>query len=266
MAQKFRILLVEDIPGVRDSYHSFLEKCGFVVTSVGSVDAALGSIDMVTYHVALVDIMLAGEKNTGNRDGLKVIEAITKLGEGTKIIPLTAQAKKTFVRDVFKDFGVFDYIDKVEDITEQGGWQQVALPKVQSAAAGCEIDDNQSWTSLVGTVLGLNEPEALMRLANAKIRGYKNQIFMGMLPNCVQRFQPLKPLIADENRFQWDEDKKAIVGKFWSKALGRAVKIGICDASITEPELGGKRMYSRKKGKVRLIVDVFEDGDRSLYT
>ena len=263
MKRTGRILLVEDIPNTRESYTDLLEEVGFSVVSVGDLPEALSALDRVTFHVALVDIMLAGEKNTVNRDGVIVINRIAELDEGTKAIPLTGQDKRSFVRDAFKEMAVFDFLDKTEDIGGKG-WDY-ALGIIEKAIAECEIDDTPSWSELSGPVFAPGEEQGFVSMVTHRIPGAKLDVLQQQLPNCVRKIQPLRANTTDDVRFHWDEEKDAVVGEFWSKSYGNRVWIVIDNGDPILEEFGGAIISSRGKGKLRISAILSDDGVRDEF-
>lgn len=263
MAKLNRILLVEDIPASRESYLAFLTEAGYAVTAVSCAEEAIAAADAVTFHLALVDIMLGGERNTSNRDGVEVIRYLSGLNEGTQTIPLTGQDKRSFVRDAFKELSVFDFLDKKEDIADKG-WQY-AVGIIEKAIAECEIDDTPNWSDLTGPLLANGEEQGFVHMVSQRIPGAKLDVLQQQLPNCVRNLQPIKARLTDEMRFHWDDQRDAIIGEFWSKAVGKKVKIFLSGAELDPENIGGRTVWSRRKGKLNISAFVFEDGTRGDY-
>src|SRR5664280_3648079 len=114
MDVRTRVLVVEDIAIARESYVANLELSDqYRVDAAADLASAEMAIDVCAYHVAVVDIMLAGPRDVSNRDGVKVARRLQRLAEGTRVVMLSAQRSETeLVGDLLQDYGVFKYIDK----------------------------------------------------------------------------------------------------------------------------------------------------------
>jgi len=108
MADQSRILVVEDQSSWQAIYKTALQDLG-LVTIVGDVATALDAIYMRFYHVAIVDVHL-GEADQDNLGGLRVLEKIWELDEGTEAIVVTGYATDMFAQ--FRKLRMFGLEDK----------------------------------------------------------------------------------------------------------------------------------------------------------
>lgn len=253
MAKKKRILLVEDVESTRKSYKSRLEFEGYHVETASGLGDATDIINLRTFHVALVDIMLDGGKNHSNRDGVQIIKKINSLQEGTLIIPITGQEKRSFVRDTFKDYSVFDFIDKHEDV-ENKGWEFV-IGRIEAAIARSELDDAPEWADLMQKVLHPDEEKLLVDNVLRLDKGIKFELLQKMLCTAVREFQPLVGEIGVTKAFEYDGVRNVVSGRFWSKAVGHAIEMELCRAQKqAEGESVEREVFYRAKGKLCVRV------------
>jgi CheY-like chemotaxis protein len=262
MAKKKRILLVEDIKSTRETFQSSLELDGYDVTTAGNLKEALAIIQRKNFHVALVDIMLDGEKKTANRDGVEVIKQIHRLNEGTQVIPLTGQDSRTFVSDSYTELGVADFIDKIQGIKAHG-WKY-AQKKIELAMSRSEIDDAPSWDDLMKNfLLPKEEPLFVDHVARAT-DGAPFDLLRRTLCSAVRQFQPLIGEVGAVQAFHLDKARNEVIGRFWSKSHGCGVEFVIRKPTTTDP-VGGERkqLFERSKGKLEIVVHELSEAERS---
>ncbi len=262
MAKKKRVFLVEDIETTRDAFRDRLELEGYSVVTAIDLPSAADVLNRTTFHVALVDIMLDGAKNTANRDGVEVIRHLNSLGEGTMIIPLTGQDKRSFVRDSFKDYGVFDFLDKHEDITVKG-WE-FAIGRIEAAISRSELDDTPAWSDIVQTVLFPEEEQVLVNNVNTVTGGTKFDILERTLCAAIREFQPLVGKSGVSSAFNLNETGDQIVGEFWSKSHGKPVRFVISGSKQNVPvPTDSNELFYRKKAKLSIMVHSLDGFERS---
>lgn len=118
MLDKTRILIVEDEDAIRGPYKTSLERRGYNVDEATNLDTAIERINVITYHVAIVDLMLAGP-GVPNLDGLEVLKQLRILNEGTKSIVLSTQKDAQVSADTVQEYSAFRYVKK-EIISREG--------------------------------------------------------------------------------------------------------------------------------------------------
>lgn len=106
-----RILLVEDQAEAAELARRNIERAGFTVDQVASIDEARAALTLAQYSIALLDRRLP------DGDGLKLAAEITRSSPATAIIFLTALDQPA---DVIAglDCGGIDYISKPYDTDE----------------------------------------------------------------------------------------------------------------------------------------------------
>ncbi len=110
MNDKLRILVVEDDSSWQEIYEEVLVEENYLVEVATNLGEARKIIDSCFCHVAIVDIKL-NKDDPENRDGLKVLQHIWELNEGTAGIVASAHAKVSMF-DEFRRYGVFDLAEK----------------------------------------------------------------------------------------------------------------------------------------------------------
>ena len=104
------VLVVDDDPGVRESFRLILED-HYDVTDVPDGPTALDVVRTSTVDLVLLDIRLPG------MDGIEVLERIKALDEGIEVILVTAVKTVRTAVDAMK-LGAFDYLTKPFDLNE----------------------------------------------------------------------------------------------------------------------------------------------------
>lgn len=253
MARKRRILLLEDVRSVRQSYVSTLELEGYEVVAVGSLKEALDVLKERTFHIALVDIMLDGPKNTSNRDGVKAIEHINKMDEGTFVIPLTGQDTRSFVRDSFKTHEVADFLDKKEDIADKG-WA-FAIDRIEKALSKSELDDTPEWGDLSKSVFFNDEEQQFVSNVGKVCGRVPFDLLRRLFCSSIRQFQPLVGKPGLGANFRYDNAQNCLLGEFWSKAVGSGVEFIVRKPQKgEEDEFSTRTLFYRRKGNLEVLV------------
>jgi CheY-like chemotaxis protein len=244
-----RVLVVEDEPGLRDSMARFLRSEGFVVDEASDFQGAVFQLSSRTYHVALVDIMLGGEERT-NRDGLRVIDEINNLGEGTSVVVMSLHNDPQVSADTLQVQNVFRYISKSRIIKEG---MEIVLADVRKAEAQTTLH-LFGWSRTTGdrriarsclSYLAGDGPQLIISFNKwSQLLGPK--ISPTLLEEAITEFvtpwAPLLPLHDSTDYISADESLKCLIGTFWSKSFGLAVTLVICTdeavARVAEGALG----------------------------
>lgn len=108
MAEKPRLLIVDDDPDVRKSFQAWLKSEGFRVFAAGSGEAAREFVKDEDIAVALVDLHLK------NEDGLRLGAELQAMDERLKVVVITGFPRYESAIDAMKT-GIFDYISKSTD-------------------------------------------------------------------------------------------------------------------------------------------------------
>lgn len=104
MARSQRVLVVDDEPRVREVVVAYLERDGFRVTDVASVEAARAELDALDPDLVILDVMLPAES------GLDLLADLRQGGD-TPVILLTSRSEETD-KVLGLELGADDYVTK----------------------------------------------------------------------------------------------------------------------------------------------------------
>ncbi len=220
-----RIFIVDDEVDYVDNLTMELEKAHYVTdiaTGPTVLADALKAVSYRTYPVALVDIMFVKNDPT-NRDGVKVLDKIKDLDEGTRAIPLTAQHSRSFVAELTSLHGAMGYLDKEEigdnfDLvveTVRSELRKVQLKRYGEMKDAISLFESLDPTWVANTLSSL-EPDN-------RYAGLKKFLSVFCDP-----LAPLLPPIASRDPVSVDMHNKVAMGRFWSKGLGTPVCLVLC--------------------------------------
>lgn len=111
MEYKKRILIVDDEENVRQLLEKVLKKEGYLIDTANNGDSALDKIEKSNVDIVITDI------NMPEMDGIELLKQIVKLGQGIKVILITAFATLDTAVEALR-FGACDYITKPFDLDE----------------------------------------------------------------------------------------------------------------------------------------------------
>lgn len=254
---RHRVLFVEDVDSMRESYLANIRRQNYRADGAANLAAAIDAIDKCTYHVAIVDIMLAGPRDTSNRDGLEVLRHIRSLDEGTQTIVLSGQENDLqLVSDSYAEHKVFSYILK-NKVREEG--VSFLLQAIQNAVAN--YPTKSTWNDLVNQIAwpigeALFVSECLRLL---EFNGGAGNLLNSLLTSC----NPLMPLLVpkqSERALPYDKELDLFRGIFWSKGQGKAVEILVSGKNVSnalEKALTG-RIILDKREKAGLSICIAE--------
>lgn len=100
-----RVLVVDDEPGVRETFTSFLSGEGYDARSAGSVDEALGALAREEYDVVVSDIAMPV------RSGLELLALVRQLAPEVKVILVTGRPSVESAAEAVRH-GAVDYLTK----------------------------------------------------------------------------------------------------------------------------------------------------------
>jgi len=107
-----RILVVDDDRRWRATLRRWLESRGYLVELASDYSEALGKLRTSVFHLALVDLRLVDWDPT-DESGMALLRALTESqAEAPNCIVVTGYGTADRAREAFKDFGVWDFIDK----------------------------------------------------------------------------------------------------------------------------------------------------------
>jgi CheY-like chemotaxis protein len=258
--KRVRVLVVEDIDTTRNMYVRNLElHSDYRVEAAADLAEATEALDALTFHVAVVDIMLAGPKDTANRDGTKVLDRIRELDEGTRAVVLSAQEEPQQVREFMKQHDAFDYLEKDELLkTGIGKMLEYVSNAAEDSRVGCE----PSWDTVVGALAGRREEPIFVSEVMGALKfggGFEN--LQRTLTAVVRYLAPLVPALDGDRGLVFDEERGVLAARYWSKGQGCAIEFVVSgresegraegassqDGALTEREKGGLRVAALRR-------------------
>lgn len=266
--KRTRVLVVEDIETLRDSYVLNLElEKRYRIDSAADLAQATDAITNRTYHVALVDIMLAGEKDVANRDGVKVLERIRNLNEGTKAVVLSIQPHTQLVREILKQYSAYDYLDK--GAVRADGFSLV-VGTIDKAAEASPVGDVPTWQAVVQDLAAGQWEEAQFvseALGSLQFKGGFENLSRTLI-GALQHFMPLLPLKRGQRGFLFDSGAGKFRGHFWSKGQGCAIRLVLCGRqpptadSDSRSDPRAQLLLARDKADLSVRVEQVSDAAR----
>jgi CheY-like chemotaxis protein len=253
--KRVRVLIIEDDDSTRRMYARHLDlQGGYRVAAAASLAEALEALELMTYHVALVDIMLAGPKDTANRDGTAVLDRISELDEGTRAVVLSAQEEPQEVREFMKEHGAFDYLEK-KDLLKTG--ISKLFEYIEAAAAESTVSADPSWDAVVGSLAGERNEVEFVSEVMGKLKfggGFEN--LQRTLIAATRHLAPLALPCDDGRGLCFSEDDGAMVAHFWSKGQGCSIEVILAGkGSDLAPAKGDGVLVNREKGGLSVRVE-----------
>lgn len=259
-----RVLVVEDDNVMRDTLIDFLRREGFRADGASTAAEAVAATSICTYHVALIDIMLAGDDQC-NRDGVDVVSYLQWLQEGTQSLVLSGQGDTELVRDLLRKHGAVDYLNKAD-------LQIASLARKIKALVN--IKHSLSQTNWEPPTFGLTRALSERLSVNQCMRfleftGGLDSLSSSLAAACKHLVPLLKELdgaIADARA------PTVFGGRFWSKGQSSAVEILIYGRNTTPEALDSgwdfchrTAIYKRTKGGLSIVVFECPDVPRERF-
>lgn len=211
--QKRRVLVVEDMPDISDSYKHHLERAGYLVDIVDTRRAAVEALKSKFYDIALVDLSL--KDDVTSKGGLDVLDAINRLNEGTKAIVASATPE---IRDSVASYdrGIAGFIMKGPITSKE------IVAKIETALKGHQ-------RLLIGNFASLTAYLAAPEVT--PIWEYPVEAALGCGYDSMHKIfwkalSPYLPILRKRDSSQSlsiDKGRSAVGGAFWSKAEGHAI-------------------------------------------
>ena|ERR1700730_16928865 len=254
---KWRILIVEDVPDLSDSYRFFLERAGYLVEVVDRRSTAIAALKAKFYDIALVDLQLLDD--ISHKGGLDVLDAINDLRDGTKtfVISATLDVKES----------VASYRKGIEDFIMKGDIKSKDLTgPIEKAMKGYRRAHFGDFPSLSAYLAApLPTPIWEGHVEEALGCGYPN--LQRILWSSLRSYLPLIRRKDGSASLEMDKANKAVSGVFWSKELGCAIWFSAAgNKRFIEPtEFGAERVEEfHGKNVSALIWKVRVDRDEFL--
>jgi ActR/RegA family two-component response regulator len=222
----FAVLIVEDTPHYQDIYARAVERQKGLPVIAHTLERAVMAVKQRAFPVAIVDIRLA-DRDEKNEDGLKVLQFIRKMADGTNAIVITGYGSmkigwEAHLNSAFATFSKADVaLSAIEEaISKAAQKYKRPFPSEKtrySEALKERLDRSWAWEDRVlRTCAPKGGADGLYR-------------FLGdFLPD-------LSPLLQYEPKqgCRIVEDRKLAIGIFWSRQIGQPILLAF---GRTKPE------------------------------
>ena len=219
------VLIVEDEPAIASYYVDLVKEVGGHPWPAETLDEANRLIAEVAFGVALVDLCLS-KTDGSNRDGLIVLETLSKKADGTRTTLITARGDFLGARDALARFGAVEAFDK-DEATERFLSEYVPA-EIKAAGALAQRSEGMRAYALKPDNTLVLEWERRLQAAckpTGDIGGlyeFWDKFLSLIMPLRVYDLAtPLKPI----------RDGGMFLGAVWSRGRGHAVGIGLTDKS-----------------------------------
>jgi len=216
-----KCLIVEDVPDWMDKFEKVAVKNEFEIKKAVTLSDAKLAIEREFFHVALVDLSLT--KKGSDTTGLEVLNWLHLLKEGTQSVLITAhgtleagfQAGAEFGASAAISKAAFD-ADKLSDILKERvkiacEAQKELARKLSDSAAELFHGDQRSHLWDLEVISALNPSQGIRHVGV-------------LLDALVSPLQVLMPPKAG-NPSVIDQVQGLVHSRFWSRAIGKPVKI-----------------------------------------
>lgn len=224
-----RGLVVEDRQTFQEMFEDVLKSHNFEVDLAGSLEEALAKLAKQFYFLAIIDLSLVPE-DENNRDGLKVMERIFHLNEGTATLLATAFGTYDAARDAAIKYGAAELIEKK-------GLTPKALRESVGKIAEQSRKDYEIRYKDERHVFRANVPDYKWMhniLTYLKPRGGAATVY-DLLGKLVKDLPPVLPSRTCSPGVRLDEH--VFVAEFWSRRLEAGIRCRIGDPDLIEQEV-----------------------------
>ena len=213
-----RILIVEDVPRVRENLCSILELQGFEVKVAATAEAALDLVHSVTFHVACIDIALDVNDGT-NTDGQRVLAEVARLAEGTRALIVSANRDHHLAVEAYERYALARFLSKGQFSIDEFA---AAVVKESSVATLRVFGD---FTDVFDALIfQLNEDVwANAALRAVRVKGGMHTLRTGV-EGAVRDLAPIRPHRDADERARIDAANATISFRFWSKSRGLPIR------------------------------------------
>jgi ActR/RegA family two-component response regulator len=273
---EYRVLIVDDDISWQENFKETVESIGFLARICGSYKDANAILDRQFFHLLLVDLRLDAELR--DLAGMKLVEKVTGLDEGTRTIIVSGYADATLATAALKQYGAYYLIEKAKiDIDQFTRLVQEAVLEADEAYRSkysSAIDflrgdqDTHAWAA--GVLQAIWGEDRILGLRDLdEMRDLLNGLLEGLFP--LLRHKAEKSGIVDE-------EKRLVSTRCWSKGLGEPILIRFGRRQLAERDREdgesrsgvARRIRTHITGDLGGIVDTlteaefedFEGGDQ----
>jgi ActR/RegA family two-component response regulator len=111
MERPIRVLISEDNDTWQLIFQRILGNLNYEYRLANNLDETKSQLNQCYFNLVLIDICL-DPNDEGNTDGLKTMQMINEIAEGTQAIVLTAYGTVPITTTAFRDFSIFNFLEK----------------------------------------------------------------------------------------------------------------------------------------------------------
>ena len=131
MAERFRVLVIDDDPGIRDYLETVALRLGYSVTVAGDGEEALATLDQSKPDIITLDAVLPG------MDGLETLRLLKQRLPEVPVVMLSGHGQARTIVEAMK-LGASDFLRKPFEVEEL----ELAFQKALEKHALKEDEDN----------------------------------------------------------------------------------------------------------------------------
>jgi CheY-like chemotaxis protein len=240
----FRVLVVEDREDLRDGLVRHIRRLGPRVWGVGTREDAIAQAERISFHLAVVDIMLSNDYN--DRGGLEVIKFIKSLEEGTRCIAVS-QSPHAEVPVRAMEIGIDKYILKA-DIKSPKDY----LHPINETLKTAKLSEYGCFDNLFA-YLAAPTPREIWEANAINVLGTNAEIFASSLNEALESEFPALRGKAGNMPIQIDRPSGTLSGVLWSRVRGEAIEFQFGRGGLSG-DAQGSPIRSRTKGAIKYEI------------
>ncbi|MBI1863136.1 response regulator [Candidatus Microgenomates bacterium] len=153
--EKGSILILDDDPIWREALGAFFADRGFIVQLAASYEEAVLALRAELFHVVIADLRLK-DWNPEDRSGIELLRYIAQSGlEVPNCIILTGFPTISVMRDAFRNYKIWDFIDKSHDIDEILRIVEEAAKDAASKTNKMPASLKEKWDTLIQNIINI---------------------------------------------------------------------------------------------------------------
>jgi ActR/RegA family two-component response regulator len=265
MERKERVLLIEDQEAPARAYARAVMRGGFDVDVVHSEDDALRRLNEKVYEAAIVDMSLSGVEGDIS-GGERIINYAHKVIAPPALIVFTAYTDTQFAADTIQEGRVARFVSK-ENVIEHGA--EPLLHALRAAIDSTSRSRRDRPREILRVLAGSEQEDIWIDGAFRRTLGFRggHADLLAFLDQLVGEFVPLIPGIGLTGpRLSYDSAKTRLVGNFWSKGVGAAIRLEVyAAAALIEMPIGHNPSREHEHSGLRGIVWPIPGAARGAY-
>ena len=256
-----RVLVVEDDKGWLELSKIHLTRKNYIVGTSLTKEQAIEELDRCLYHIAIVDLKL-NDDDPNDREGLRVLEHIWKMNEGTRAIVRSGYARDISVINEMIKYGIKGLtekdmgfvkgdINKGAETTFNDGFFDNIEAAVNEAKgdiqrAGAKTVWENSPFSFINGMLARDIQLSMGGGTMSELRGFLGEL----VEPCAPWLQAISSETLAPIRVTQHDKQNGIAGYqtiCWSRAFGHAVLIRFGRKDLYEKNLQSHPLQSMLK-------------------